>query len=186
VTFGGAAAPGIGLELVLYDFVSGFPVASTTTDALGRYHFTSVPSLETGEAYRVHFDNTAVDARYVSYWYGPEITSYTAGQAVDGGEFDIANVVLLAPDTDDWVSLPAEFRWGRRELPRDGYRWYLFDLDDPSTFWWTDDLGDVGSYTLTGLPWGAVYGKVYGWYVLVYSGADSYGSSCYYRRVTFW
>jgi hypothetical protein len=185
VTFGSAAAPNIELELIVYAIRSQSTVATTTTNALGRYRFTGVPGLDTGKTYYVLYDNPADDARYVAFWHGPDITSYAAGQSADGGDFDIANVELLVPDPNASVSLPAEFRWRRREFPGDTYRWRLFDPDNTSTSWQTNDLGDVGSYTLTELPSGATSGKVYGWYVWVYDGADSFGSSYYYRRVTF-
>jgi hypothetical protein len=51
--------------------------------------------------------------------------------------------------------------------------------------WWTNDLGDVGSFTLNGVPQGAVHGKEYGWNVYVFHGPDSYGLSHYAFMVTF-
>jgi hypothetical protein len=185
VTYNGAAAPGIDLRLRFYDSASWSTVATATTDLDGRYRFTGVQSLGLGQVYYVRYDNDARDDRYVAGWYAPDITSYTEGQVADGGSFDIANVALLLPEPGVSVSLPAEFGWAQRGLPGESYRWRLFDPDDTATSWTTNDLGDVGSYTLTELPSGAVRGKEYGWYVLVYQGADNYGGSYYYRRVTF-
>lgn len=143
-----------------------------------------MPSLGADQLYYVRYGPNTADPRYLYDWYGPDITSYTAGESVPGGDFDIANVELLSPDSGAVVTLPTTFTWRRRGLAGDSYGWSLFDPagDD---WWWTGDLGDVSGFTLTGLPEGATYGKEYGWDVWVFRGPDSYGSSFYYHAVTF-
>ena len=37
----------------------------------------------------------------------------------------------------------------------------------------------------TGLGSGMAYGKIYNWYIRAFRGSDSYGTSYYYREVTF-
>ena len=51
--------------------------------------------------------------------------------------------------------------------------------------WITDDLGNIGSFTIDSLPPGVSIGKPYGWYVEVYNGPDSYGISYYFNEITF-
>ena len=96
VTFKGAAAPGIELQLRFYDGSKTTTAATTTTDSEGRYRFTSAASLGSGQEYWVRFlspDNPA----YVSRWQTASITAYTSGSTVPGGDFDIADVTLLSP-----------------------------------------------------------------------------------------
>ena len=37
-------------------------------------------------------------------WYGPDITAYASGTRQRGGDFDIANVTLLAPETGNHIA----------------------------------------------------------------------------------
>ena len=121
---------------------------------------------------------------YVTRWQTASITAYTSGSTVPGGDFDIANVILLSPPPDAATALPVTFTWQPRGIPGDTYRLAFFDMatDD---YWYTADLGNVGSYTATGLWQGAVYGKEYGWVVWVFNGPDSFGESYYIRAITF-
>jgi len=151
VTYNGAAAPGISLDLRFYNGTTWSTVATTSTDGDGRYRFTGAASLSPGQTYYVRYGPNNSDSRYVFAWYGPDITTYTAGLAVAGGDFDIANVVLLSPAPGATVSLPVTFNWQRRGIAGDTYRVGLFDLETGDE-WITDDLGDVGSFTMTGLP----------------------------------
>ena len=185
MTYSGAAASGIELHLQVYDDSSESTVATTTTDGDGGYLFTGIPDLGTGETYYVLFGPNGSDDRYVSIWLGPDITWYEAGTSVLGGDFDISNVSLTSPASGSTLPLPVTFTWERRSVAGDTYRWILFDPDDPSIAWRSDDLGYAGQFTLTGLPQGAEYGKEYGWYLRVYNWADSYGRSFYYGAITF-
>jgi hypothetical protein len=124
------------------------------------------------------------DDRYLRVWYGPDITTYTAGQDLPGGDFDIDNVDMVSPPSGTTTALPATFTWQRRGIDGETYGWGLYDLSGDEE-WWTDDLGDVDSYQLASLPDGASYWHDYGWRVYVFSGSDGYGMSHYYRRVTF-
>ena len=184
VTYNAAAAPGITLDLRFDDGAAWSTAATTSTNGDGGYCFSGVPSLGAGQVYYVRYGPNADDDRYLSHWFGPDITSYTAASRVAGGDFDIADVELLSPDPGATVTLPETFTWRRRELAGDTYRWRLF-VPFGTDAWWSNDLGDVGSFTLNGLPQGAVYGREYGWHVLVFHGPDSYGSSYYAFGVTF-
>lgn len=184
ITYNAAAAPGIELRLRFYDGANWSAAATTSTDSDGRYCFTGASSLGTDETYYVRYGPNTTDDRYVWDWYGPSFDSYTAGTRVAGGDFDIADVELLSPDPGATVTLPETFTWRRRELAGDTYRWRLF-VPFGTDAWWSNDLGDVGSFALNGLPQAAVYGSEYGWHVLVFHGPDSYGWSHYAFGVTF-
>jgi len=56
---------------------------------------------------------------------------------------------------------------------------------DTDAYWYTPDLGNVGSFTAASLWEEAVFGKPYGWVVWVFNGPDSYGQSYYYQTVNF-
>jgi C1A family cysteine protease len=184
VTYNGAPADGIGLRLRFYNGSGWSDAATTTTAADGRYAFQGVPGLAAGQGYYVLFGPNTSNSSYLYSWAGPTITSYIAGAAQPGGDFDIADVKLLSPPNRSALTVPVTFTWQRRGLPGDTYRVVLFDPQGPGG-WLTNDLGDVGSVTLTGLASGMVYGKEYGWFPRVYKGPESYGSSLYYRLITF-
>ena len=121
---------------------------------------------------------------YVSVWQTASIIAYTSGSTVPGGDFDIANVILLSPPPDAATALPVTFTWQQRGIPGDTYRLAFYDLATDE-YWYTADLGNVGSHTVTSLWPGAVLGKEYGWVVWVFNGPDSFGESYYYRDITF-
>jgi len=185
VTYNGAAAPNIQLRLIVYDELSATAVQTTTTGVDGGYLFSGVPTLPAGQRYYVRFGPNNTDDRYVFSWYGPDITSYTAGASVAGGDFDIANVNLTSPAHGSTLPLPVTFTWQKRSAAADTYDWILFDPDDTNIGWHAGDLGYVGQFTLNGLPEGAELGKEYGWHVRVYNGPDSFGWPYYYRGITF-
>jgi C1A family cysteine protease len=184
VTSNGAPTAGINLKLIFYNGSAWVEKAATTTGADGRYAFVGMPSLVAGQGYYVFFGYNTTNSGYLYYWAGPTLTSYTAGTALAGGDFDIANVTLLSPSFGATRTLPVTFTWQRRGLSGDTYRLILFDPGS-SDWWLTDDLGDVGSATMTSLPDGVKYDKTYGWLVRVYRGGDAYGNSYYYREITF-
>ncbi len=184
VTFAGVAAPGVFLVLRLIDGDQVTDVRLAQSWDEGHYAFADVPGLAAGQVYRVWFLNEDQNPERLSSWRGPAITAYREGQAVHGGDFDIANVALLWPEPNATVRLPAEFHWQRREFGAYSYRWLLYE-EASGRLWQTGDLGDVGSYTLDRLPDGVSSGVDYWWLVRVYQGSDSYGTSRYMRRVRF-
>jgi len=183
VTDNGQAAAGVELLLRFYDGYSWSTAKTTTTDGDGRYRFTHVGALGSGQKYYVRYANDGDNTR-VDFWYGPDITSYTNGENVQGGDFDIEDIELLSPSPGATERLPIMFQWRRRGNSGESYRLYIFDPDSDDR-WRTNSLGDVDGVTLGELPEGAQYGKEYGWYMRVYQGEDSYGKSYYYSTVTF-
>jgi hypothetical protein len=135
--------------------------------------------------YYVRYGPNTAQPDYLHNWHGPNISTYTAGDSVPGGDFDIANVSLLSPANGITVTLPVTFTWQMRGVASDTYRWVLFEPGTGTVLNVSDDLGSVGSYTLTSLPDGVDYDEAYGWYARVYNGPDSYGIPYYYRAVTF-
>ena len=183
VTYKGAAAPGIELQLRFYDGSDTTTAATTTTNNEGRYHFTGAASLVPGQEYWVRFlspDNP----EYVSTWQTPSLTAYNSGSTVAGGDFDIADVSLLSPANDAAQALPVAFTWQQRGTPGDTYRIAFYDLTT-GDYWYTKDLGNVGGTTVTSLWQDVVYGKEYAWVVWVFNGPGSFGESHYYRAITF-
>jgi hypothetical protein len=180
----GAPAADIPLRLRFYNGAGWSDAAHTTTDSAGRYAFTAAPSLAQGQGYYVCFGPNRTNPDYLSGWSAAIITAYTAGAGVAGGDFDIANVKLLSPPPDSALPLPVTLVWQRRAIAGDSYRVLLFDPESDDA-WLSSALGDVGSITMTSLPPGAAFGKVYGWLVRVYKEPGSYGESFYYRQITF-
>ncbi len=156
-------------------------VALTTTDAQGYYHFRGVASLPAGKLYHVVYGPNLFDNRFVRMWYGPDISSYQAGQTLPGGDFDIANVVLTSPPTNASRTLPVTFTWQKRAYAQDTY---TFVLTDGTRIWFVD-LGNVGQYTMHSLPSGAAYQQTYYWYPMIKNGEDSYGIPYEARAITF-
>ena len=184
VTYKGAAAAGIELQLRFYNGSTWSTAATTTTDGDGRYRFTGAASLGAGQQYYVRFGPNNTNSSYVYSWWAPSITTYTSGSTIPGGDFDIANVNLSSPAGGAAVHLPVTFTWQQRGIATDTYRLELFDPDTDDG-WVTDDLGNVGSFTMTGMPTGAIFSQPYGWDLVVFNGPDSYGGSYYYREITF-
>ena len=184
VTYRGADAVSIEVQLRFWNGSSWSAAATTTTDAAGRYRFFGIASLGSGQEYYVRFGPNNSNSAYLWAWWGPSITSYASGSTVPGGDFDIANVSLLSPANDSTVHLPVTLTWQQRGISTDTYRVSIFDTSTDDG-WFTDDLGNVGSFNMTNLPPDAVFGKAYGWDILVFNGPDSYGESYFYRKITF-
>jgi hypothetical protein len=159
--------------------------ATAITDADGRYRFVGVPGLVAGQTYYVWWGPNGTDPRYLSNWYGPDITVYLAGMVVSGGEFDVADIALVSPGSGTSVTLPAAFAWQRRGIVGDSYLWILFDPENPSDFYATGQLGDVDNYAVAALPAGAMFGKEYVWSAGVCNGAGGCGEAYWVHFVTF-
>ena len=177
---------GIALKLSFWDgTVWNSTSYAATTDGAGRYAFTGVATISTGQWYEVVYGPNTTDPRYLNGWYGPNLEAYTMGTSVRGGDFDIADVSLQTPPSGATVLLPYTFSWLRRSTPTDTHGWAMFDPQNQSDWWETGELGAWSTYDLPWLPTGAVYDKQYGWIVQVFNGPDSLGESYYYFTVTF-
>jgi uncharacterized repeat protein (TIGR01451 family) len=184
VTINGAAAAGVFLELRRYNGQSFSTELSTSTDGNGFYNFDTAPSLGAGESYYVRFINST-DPSLLSYWGAADIAGYVAGSAVSGGNFDIADLALQSPPPGAQVALPALFQWALRPATQtDSYQLALFDPNGDA-YAETGLLGYVDGVNLTGLPGAFHSGTPYGWYVNIISPDGGFGSSYYYRQVSF-
>jgi len=177
VSYNGAPASGIELDLRYYDG-SGWSTALTTmTGSDGRYLITRASSLGAGEKYYVRFGPNNTDDRYLYNWYCPDMTTYTAGESVLDCNFDVGDITLVSPPPDAVVSLPVTFTWQKRGIPGDTYGMRIFLPDGSSTQWESGDLGDVNSYTLTFHPGFVNLGEQYAWDGYIYNGSNGYGTS---------
>lgn len=183
LTENGDPAVEVSLSLLADDGASTAEIATTATDAVGHYLFTNVPPLPSGTRYFVMFGPNESDPGRLYSWYGPYIDSFSGDRLVSGGDFDVADVPLLAPVSGSVVGVPVTFSWQPRGLPGDEYTWFLFDQD--SREYWLGDVVDTGSYTLDRLPSGVTDNRDYLWWILVWSGPDSYGESFGLRAVRF-
>jgi hypothetical protein len=188
-----SGVPKSGIPVVLYRFNSSTQVdeelATTNTNASGYFAFTGRPTLGATEAYFVKYQNSGSQTNRLWNWYTRAIDAYTAGSSVHIGDFDIANVALLAPADGSTVNLPETFSWTPRPgLQADSYEFNLYEDCDPDCpVWYTDPrLGYVGQYTLTSLPVNFLFNTQYWWEIWTYSPYDSaYGLSYQAFAVTF-
>ena len=128
--------------------------------------------------------SSVADGR-VAVWFTRVLTTYTADQTVDIGNFDLADVPLVSPGPESIVALPTTFQWNKRAaVPGDSYQFELFDPYGSSDFI-TPMLGYVDSYTMNSLPAGFTTNQPYGWTVWVNSPDGGYGLSFYYNPVAF-
>lgn len=178
----GNALTNIRVALRRYDATTETSVMTTTTNATGDYLFTNVPTLPVGSTYYVRYGPNSTDPRYVSFWYGPDITAYAAGESRAGGDLDIANIPLDSPPHQAKRSFPIFFAWTKRNVPQDTYRFFIGDANQ---LWQSSFLGYVAQFILPSLPEGAAFNRVYRWYLGVYAASDSVGFSFHYREITF-
>jgi hypothetical protein len=179
VTLGGAAAGSVALDLRYYNGSSWSTRASATTNSNGEYLFANPPSLSPGQKYYVRYLNPSSTPNGRLWgWYGPDITSYTSGSRVHGGDFDIKDVTMRSPSNGSSVTLPYTFQWDLRGISSDHYRLVFYDpVDDRAAT--TSDLGYVNQVTITGLPSGWPSGRTYYWWVRVCQDAScsAYGDA---------
>ena len=188
VTENGNPAEGIPLRLLWYDGSPYSTVATTTTDADGNYLFTDLPTLEPDQTYAVQYSNPNCTGGRLNHWWSGHIRSYTAGDSVWGGDFNIADIILDSPADGATVSLPQTFQWNRRGTDTDDYMFMLYDPIDSDPWWDSEHLAYEDSYTLPSLPSGFTYGTEYAWIMAVYGPTPydaSAGMGCEFRRVTF-
>jgi hypothetical protein len=187
VALNGSPIVGVSLDLRFYDGSAWSTSATTTTDSAGHFTFQNAPSLGPGQKYYVLYQNTAGTAGRLWVWGTRALTSYTAGSSEEFGNFDIADIPLVAPPNDTTVALPYTFQWTPRPAtPSDTYELDIYDPTDLVPYFYTNPpLGYVGSYTLSKLPAGFKLWVKYLWEIWVYSPDGGYGISYEARLVTF-
>ena len=99
-----------------------------TTDQDGRYAFIDMPTLVTGDnplynqTYSAYWANDGTVPGRLSGWNSRTIVSYTLGDDVELGTFDIGDMTAVTPTSGAVLHFPATFQWQpRRNLPTDNY-----------------------------------------------------------------
>ena len=165
VTYHGVPIGGISLALRFYNGSSWSTFTTAVTNPNGEYSFTGAPSLGNNQAYYVRYGLNTTDSRFLYAWYNNTIYQYSAGQVRPGGDFDIADVPLLAPNSQNPLPLPVTFSW----TPRVTQSLETYDLEVyyPGTF--QKFFGSVksGSFVLTSPAPNMSANQLYGWEVWV-------------------
>jgi hypothetical protein len=167
---------------------------SATTDHNGWYAFIDPPTLviSPGEVfsqtYRAYWNNwPTVPNRLVS-WNSRTIDSYTQGDFVNLGNFDIGDITPLTPTVNAAVHFPVTFRWvPRRNVPTDNYNvcvsgGLFIPKFDPGDFICLGPGGYTDQVTMSDPFTGIDYGYDYQWYVEV---SDDTGGAGYSANVPF-
>jgi hypothetical protein len=128
--------------------------------------------------------NYTVESETVKKWCMND-SRFTAGNSVAAGNFDLADIPLVAPNPGATVALPALFQWARRAATtNDSYQLSLFDPNG-NAFDQSGLLGYVNEVIVNGVSSDFHSGTTYGWYVAINSPDGGYGESYYYRPITF-
>jgi hypothetical protein len=179
------------------DPAAGAPVAQAQTDAGGFYNITNAPTLPAGQYYFVYYLNdeqggNIANDNYLYRWFGPVLEQYTAGASVDGGSFDIGDIVLLTP-ADGQSALPQQFTWRQRAVAAENYVWVMYDANLEQEIC-RGPIANAVNFTLT-LEYvttncaPAVAGGDFVWFVWAVDGADfdaaPSGDSFFVGEITF-
>lgn len=185
VTENGVPAAGVPVELQFYNGSTWSSPALILTQTDGWYAFTNVPGLASGQRYDVRYLNNGAGRLWM--WHTRMLDTYTTGSSVHIGDFDIADIALLAPPNNIATSLPRTFSWAvRPATPSDSYEFNLYDPQSGDPYFRTDPrLGYSGSFTLTTLPAAFNLGQPYAWEVWVYSPDGGLGISWLPRMISF-
>ncbi|HSQ18140.1 MAG TPA: VCBS domain-containing protein [Anaerolineales bacterium] len=186
VTENGNPVAGVPIVLRFYDGASWSTLATSWTDAHGQYVFNNLASLTAGQVYYARYTNETNPVRLYT-WMTREVTSFTGSSSMNIGNFDIANIELLAPAPGAEVPLSCTFRWDARLASLgDSYEFNLFDPTDGVPYFYTaPPLGYVDSYTLYNLPSGFAFETDYVWDMWVYSPDGGTGISYWAYYVSF-
>jgi hypothetical protein len=160
----------------------------------GYFAFVSVTGLGAGQSYVVVFSNgeganTPPDINRLSYWRTYAIDTFASGSSIVLLPFEIGNIALQDPVPGATVTLPKTFTWTPRSHQAPAYDGgmsddYDFNLyEDDNNWWYSDLLGDSGSFSLDTLPSGFVTGRQYRWFIYVW-GDDGFGAS-WNQGITF-
>lgn len=183
VTLQGEAAQGAEVQLWLYDLLDGapFPVgalATDTTDEEGYYALEAeAPNIAEDQRVGVRYKNEEETEGRLAFWYGITLAPDPAGGAYHGGDFDIADILLLSPSAEEPQPLPVTFRWLPRETawaPDDLYQVAIEEPSSGAIFY--SDWQPEDEFTLWTLPDGFSFGAICQWWVLV-EGASGHGRS---------
>ncbi len=150
VTFNGVPVSDLRLQVMRNNNGILEDVADIYTDQYGVYSYTEAPALLPNQRYYISFYNylNGNNPDWLYTWATLGLNSYTQGVEVKMGDFDIANINILAPSAGETVYLPRTLSWDMRtSLPKDeGYRVRIVGVG--KTAYFSGSLGYVGSLTL--------------------------------------
>jgi hypothetical protein len=162
---------------------------SSITNINGMYEFVDVPTLITDslgltQTYQVEWINSDSDPNRLDWWHSRTISSYTSGEVVNIGNFDMAAVTLIAPAAWMTVTFPVDFRWRPRlGAPSDSYGVCIYGgfIVEPvlpaDEVGCNQPLGPTDHFVLQ-MPFSGIdYGFPYWWYVQVFDPTGGVGES---------
>jgi len=182
VTLAGQPAANVSVTLGLYEmeeYVGALDQALTDQDGL--YSFTAEAGLlGPGQSMGVRYENEGGAEGRLLYWRGYPFTPAAGATTHPGGDFDIADIPLVTPDTSEPLPLPITFAWLPRDpawAPDDVYQLALAWRagDETLAAFVSEDLLD-DHYALGSLPEGFACGQPFEWWVAVW-GAYGQGRS---------
>jgi hypothetical protein len=175
-----AGSPGRDVPLALHRLGPGGidqVVANVTTSRQGLYQFEHLPDLAADSVYVITFGPNTADTGRVYLWQTFLTPAYAAGDSQRGGDFDVANVKILGPDTAATLDPPITFSWQvRAATADDDYMVRVLDLEAGRKAWESGHLGYAGGYTLATRPPELEAGRQYGWQLVIY-GTEGVGYS---------
>jgi hypothetical protein len=183
VTDDGDPAVNISLELWRSSGVTASRLITVTTNLSGDYTFQGIPALGLDQTYWVQYSNITHPTR-LWRWYTRELTSFPDGSMVNIGNFDIADVPLVAPSDREKIVVPYNFQWmPRPATPTDSYLVNIYPYAPNQPF--SSPPQDTGSYNLSSKPANIQYCNPFFWEVEVRSPDGGYGLSYDYFLSTF-
>ena len=165
-----------------------------TTDRRGWYAFVDMPTLEISpgeilaQTYQANWTNATSAPGRLARWSSRTIDSYTQGDDVNLGNFDIGGIALLTPTTGSDVHFPVTFQWiPRHNVPTDNYDVCVFGGKiipkfDPGDYICLGPYAYTNQITMSDPFDGVDYGYGYNWYV---SAPDDTGGVGYSPSVPF-
>lgn len=168
-------------------------VANTLVTEGGAVEFVNPPPLGPGQYYQIVWVNDpglSYDG-FLYRWWSRKVTSaeFGAGQDVDVGTMDVANLELTNPCHDCLQTLPITFKWDPRPNAAEIYRWSLFKECGHDEYrvnaYQTQALGHAKQYVVSSPPPPFKYDEKYCWFIHIDDGRNGTGSTFYAYRVTF-
>jgi hypothetical protein len=168
-------------------------VANTIAQEGGVAEFVNPPALGSGQYYQIVWVNDqglGYDG-HLYRWWSRKVTSaeFGAGQDVDVGVMEVANLELTNPCHDCLQTLPITFKWNPRSNAAEVYRWSLFKQCGHDEYrvnaYQTQALGHAKEYVVSSPPPEYRYDEKYCWFIHIDDGRNGSGWTYYAHRVTF-
>ncbi len=164
------------------------------TDQRGWYAFIDPPTLVSttigypNQTYQAQWINTSGVPTRLSYWTSRVIGTYTQGDFVNLGNFDIGGITLLTPTANSTAHFPVTFQWiPRHNVFTDAYNvcvegGLVIPKFDPGDFICLGPNTYTNQVTLSDPFSGIDYGYGYDWFVQM---PDDTGGVGYSAHVPF-